>query len=384
MNKNEKRYYELAKKWLDGNITDAEKKEFDAWFNEGLDEDIIVPPSFASSEEVLRQRMLQTVSSKIGKRKYLKTERGLMQLAAASIFFILAGFALYLFSKKKEYAQQSMAISVQEKITPSISPGGNKAVLVLGDGSQIVLDTAQTGTIANEQSTKIIKLKSGQISYTGSDASLSATTYNTLWTPKGGQYQLELADGSKVWLNSTSSLRFPTSFVGNERIVELEGEAYFEVAKNASAPFKVKVKDMEVKVLGTHFNIMAYADEAQIQTTLAEGSVQVSHQNQKLVLKPGQQSRVSANKQLEAGAVDVDEVIAWKNGLFHFSDADIQSIMRQVARWYNVEIVYEDNITTKFNGTISKTVGIEKLFQMLELTGAVHFTIKDNKIIVGS
>jgi ferric-dicitrate binding protein FerR (iron transport regulator) len=194
-----------------------------------------------------------------------------------------------------------------------------------------------------------------------------------------------LADGTKVWLNAASSLRFPAAFAGKERIVELNGEGYFEVAKNASMPFHVRVHDMDVQVLGTHFNINAYTDETAMRTTLLEGSVQVSQGEQTQLLTPGQQAAASQNGQIQlADGVDVEEVMAWKNGMFQFQGADLETILRQAARWYDIDVEYKQRISDRFSGQISKNVNLSQLLKILELTGKVHFEIEGRKIIVKS
>ena len=233
------------------------------------------------------------------------------------------------------------SIAVTPK-TEDIAPGGDKAILTLADGTKVVLDTAGNGAITRQGNVTVIKLN-GQLAYQPSTlTSTSTLTYNTISTPRGGQYQLVLADGSKVWLNAASSLRFPTAFAGKERRVEVTGEAYFEVAHDAAMPFIVQRGEAEVKVLGTHFNINGYEDEPSLKITLLEGKVRVSSRDQTAVLKPGQQAQLqTTNSKLQTtNQVDIDEVVAWKNGLFQFEQADIKTIMRQVARWYNVDVVF--------------------------------------------
>ena len=271
--------------------------------------------------------------------------------------------------------------------TPSlqndITPGGNKALLTLSNGTVIVLDTVGTGVVSRQGGVKAVKLDEGHLAYNMDNAGIDAITYNTLSTPRGGQYKVTLADGSNVWLNAASSLRYPTGFRGGERIVEITGEAYFEVAKNPSMPFVVKVNGAEVRVLGTAFNVMAYDDEAEVKTTLLQGSVVVSKGAVSRMLKPGQQARLGAGGTISLDEdPDTDEVLAWKNNLFAFNDADIESLMRQIGRWYDVDVQFEGKISKHFNGNISRAVNVSKVFKMLELTGSVHFRIEDKKIVV--
>jgi ferric-dicitrate binding protein FerR (iron transport regulator) len=211
----------------------------------------------------------------------------------------------------------------------------------------------------------------------------SEVLYNTISTPRGGQYELMLSDGSKVWLNAASSLRFSASFVGKERKVELLGEAYFEVAKNAAMPFKVKVHGMEVEVLGTHFNINSYDNESMIRTTLLEGSVKINKNNSSSLLKPGQQAQMNKAGEIKIiNNVDVEEAIAWKEGKFQFDKADIHDIMRQLARWYDVDVEYKGTVSSHFGGTISRDVNLSQVLNMLHLTGEVNFQIQDKKVLV--
>jgi ferric-dicitrate binding protein FerR (iron transport regulator) len=200
---------------------------------------------------------------------------------------------------------------------------------------------------------------------------------------------LVLSDGTKVWLNSVSSIHYPTAFVGKERIVDITGEVYFEVMKNRAMPFKVMVNGMQVEVLGTHFNINSYEDEANIKTTLIEGLVKIVNNRKASFLKPGQQAilrlRIGQDEKREMKIVDnadIEEVVSWKKGLFRFQKADIKTIMRQVSRWYDVEVEYEKEVTETFSGTIPRNVTVSKLFAMLELTGHVHFKIDGKKIMV--
>jgi ferric-dicitrate binding protein FerR (iron transport regulator) len=280
-----------------------------------------------------------------------------------------------------------------------IAPGGNKAMLTLANGSTIVLDSAQDGTLAQQGTTKIIKLDGGALAYRAAtdskgqatDQAIGQTGYNTIATPRGGQYRIILPDGSKVWLNAASSLRFPAAFTGGERTVELKGEAYFEIAKNAEKPFHVRVpaggtggEDMDVEVLGTSFNVMAYANEEKIHTTLLEGKVKVKQGVLAENLSPGRQATVDQTTHaMEVTEGNIDQAVAWKDGLFRFKETDIRELMRQVERWYDVEVVYR---TTRgdqdFTGVVSRDKNVSTLLQMLELTGTVHFRIEGKKIIV--
>lgn len=263
-----------------------------------------------------------------------------------------------------------------------IVPGGNRAVLTLADGDSIVLDSSRQGTLTKQGNTKIVRLNTATLAYNTGNEKSRETVYNTLTTPPGGQYQVILADGTSVWLNAASSIHFPAIFSGNERRVTLTGEAYFEVAKDAVRPFKITVKDMEVEVLGTHFNIMAYDDENSMNTTLLEGSVKVSRGSSNKLLAPGQESRIGRTGDIKLMQADVEEVMAWKNGLFQFNAYNIEKVMKQISRWYDVEIVYEGDIPTgHFSGLVSRQNDIVRLLKIMQ-AGGVRCKIVGRKVIV--
>jgi len=302
--------------------------------------------------------------------------------AAAAIIICMLSTATYFLLKPEHPTQISRTGNIKIPDKNDLAPGGNKAVLTLANGSSIILDSAQNGTLTTQGNTKILKL-GGMLSYVDSSKLSSAVLYNTISTPRGGQYQLVLADGSKVWLNAASSLRFPAGFTGKERKVELMGEAYFEVAKNASMPFKVEVNGMEVEVLGTHFNINSYHDEPAIRTTLLEGSVKINKNNTTSLLKPGQQAEVNSAGEVNIiNDADMEEAVAWKDGKFQFDRADIYTIMRQIARWYDVDIEYKGSVSSHFGGTISRNVNLSQILNMLRLTGEVKFEVRGKKIRV--
>ena len=267
-----------------------------------------------------------------------------------------------------------------------IAPGGNKAVLTLANGSTIVLDNAHDGVLAQQGGTNVEKVDAGSLAYNAGGKGNEAVMYNTIATPNGGQYQVILPDGSKAWLNASSSLRFPTRFEGKERSVELRGEAYFEVAQRSSMPFRVKLPDngMDVQVLGTEFDVMAYANEQTSNTTLVSGKVNVVSKGAVRVLEPGKQAILdNQTKAMHVAEANVEQVVAWKNGLFRFRETGIRELMRQVERWYNVQVVYEtEGKDQDFTGVVSRNQPVSALLQMLEMTGTVHFRIEDKKIVV--
>ena len=265
-----------------------------------------------------------------------------------------------------------------------ISPGKQSATLTLANGKQIHLHETQNGRIAEESGIRISKTTDGQLIYEVSDKSQGEIEQNTLSTTKGETYRIKLPDGTQVWLNAASSLSYPVRFANQKnRTVTLTGEAYFEVAKDSKHPFIVQAAAQQVEVLGTHFNVNSYADETAVQTTLLEGRVQVSSHSQKLLLAPGEQSTLTARGVLKSRPIDTAPVIAWTNNEFMFDGDDIESVMRKVARWYNVEVIYQSKKTTeKFGGGISRFDDVQKVLSLLEKTGAVHFRIDGKKIHV--
>jgi transmembrane sensor len=277
-----------------------------------------------------------------------------------------------------------------------VPPGGNDAVLTLADGSKISLTDADEGELLETSGVRIIKAADGQLVYSIDPAILKnqhTITFNTITTPRGGQYQVNLPDGTKVWLNAASSLKFPTTFTKlKERKVELSGEAYFEVSRNKQQPFKVistianSYRAQEIEVLGTHFNISAYDDEPDTKTTLLEGSVNVSGRrgttSASMMLIPGQQA-VLSNHQFKIQTADTEEAVAWKNGNFVFANERIESIMRKIARWYNVEVIYQGKITDNdFVGTVPRFKNVSEALTILELTKTVHFKVEGRRITV--
>jgi transmembrane sensor len=306
-----------------------------------------------------------------------------IRLGIAAAFMVFVGFGAYVFlNQKKQPGAKDIA-----KIRPAhdVLPGGNRALLTLANGKTIYLDNAQNGILAKEGNAQINKTRDGQLVYEdgGNGSNNGAAAMNTVTTPRGGQYQLVLDDGSKVWLNSASSLSFPAVFTGKTREVEITGEAYFEVAKNAAKPFRVKANHTVVEVLGTHFNIMAYNDESVMKTTLLEGAVKISNMQNTSILKPGQRASLNQNGKINViDDADADDSIAWKDGLFQFRDADIEGIMRQVARWYDVQVSYEGKVPVReFTGRISRNVKASELLGMLKYAG-VNYKIEDKHITI--
>ena len=312
--------------------------------------------------------------------------------AAAVVLVIVVGMVVAPVKKKPAPA---VVMAPKQEIVRDIPPGGNKAILTLADGATISLDDCKKGDIARDGNARIVKGgDSGTLIYHAVAGNQQDMAYNTITTPRGGQYQLTLSDGSKVWLNAFSSLHFPTTFNGKERAVELTGEGYFEVAKNTTMPFSITVNGVTVHVLGTHFNINAYRDEPVVRATLIEGAVKVEVAGQAVLLRPGQQAVTTGQRAVEGGAdqwlkldpaADLEEVMAWKQGIFNFKNLDIESIMRQISRWYDVEVVYEGGKKPEghFSGMISRNTPALTVLKMLEY-GGVRFTIESKKIVIGN
>jgi ferric-dicitrate binding protein FerR (iron transport regulator) len=336
------------------------------------------------------QRILQlTAPPKTEVRSLIWNKR--LRYAAAAILLPLAVGTYLLLARKTSPAP---ALVVHRIVQPIVA-GGNKAILTLNDGRKIDLDDASTGEIATQSNTVIKKTASGVLVYdtdpkTGTPLEKTALPqFNTITTPKGGQYQVVLPDGSKVWLNAASSLKYPAQFDPKERLVELNGEGYFEIAASSRLPFVVLSNHQKIEVLGTMFNVNAYGEEACVRTTLLNGAVRVGaipdNQGPPIppgILKPGQQSELFGHD-LRITEGNTEAALAWKNGMFQFENEDIQVVMRKIARWYDVEVEYHGNMKGKmFTGTISRYENVNEVLKYLQLTGTVSFTIKDRKIIV--
>jgi len=303
--------------------------------------------------------------------------------AAAAILACILGAFIWFREKG-----QSPAPLATNTATPAndILPGGSKAQLTLADGTIIELDSAGNRNLATQQGSRVIN-KNGEVIYTPDGNTQHMTAINTLRTPRGGTYQLSLPDGSKVWLNAGSAVSYPVAFTGRERLVELTGEAYFQVAPHADMPFKVKVNDKQViEVLGTSFNVMAYEDERYISTTLLQGAVRVTLNGKQVVLQPGQQAK-AAEAQLSVKTLDpngISKAIAWKEGRFNFQDATLQEIMRQLSRWYDIEVVYEKGVPDiEFIGEIERSLPLSDVLKGLKMSG-VNFRLENGKRLIVS
>ncbi|TSJ36601.1 FecR family protein [Mucilaginibacter corticis] len=355
-----KQFLELVKKYQNGTLSAEERRLLDAWYNRYGEEskDELDEAGLAETESLLRGRLPLAPPAKI-RRLWPRIA------AAASILLILSAGAFLIIQK-----QAKPVIIAQH----DIAPGHNRATLTLAGGKQIALTKKSNGTLAVQGATTIIA-GGGAVTYTIVDKE-NMVSYNTLSTARGeaSPFPLVLADGTKVWLNAQSKLTFPTVFNGKERIVELTGEAYFEVKHNAAQPFKVKTANQTVEDLGTAFNVSAYIDEKATLTTLVEGSVKVNNK----VLKPGQQT--DGEKITE---VNTSQYLAWKNGDFDFENNDIRTIMRQLGRWYEMDVDYQGTISTDgFSSLISRQHNISSVLKLLERTGGVHFKITGRRVTV--
>ncbi|MFD2919860.1 FecR family protein [Terrimonas rubra] len=327
--------------------------------------------------EIIGERVYSKIINGIkpAPRRYIFLLRPLLKVAAV-LLVLLGGFFLY-----------NRSLSPGKKAPEVfITPGSEKAVLQLADGTLILLDSAGTGNLATDGGTQIVKLADGTVAYQDAGAVPNGlVAYNELQIPAGGFYKLQLPDKSMVWLNSVSSIRYPTKFTGKERRVIVKGEAYFEVAHNKLQPFIVEVAGkQEVTVLGTHFNISAYADEAVIKTTLLQGSVKVkaAGMDKQTRLSPGQQSIWQARAGITTrNGVDIEQAVAWKDGYFQFDETETTEIMRQLSRWYRTEMVVDPPLKGQtFSGKIPRTDNIEKILNIFERTGSIRYTIDGNTI----
>ncbi|MFL9481961.1 FecR family protein [Chitinophagaceae bacterium LWZ2-11] len=379
----------LIEKYLNGNATDEERSELLGWYRSVDHTNIEIPVSSSEEKEAIQNRILKNILSNIKREKTVgigwgnEKRAGRYKWMAAAILLLVVGTVFLI--RTISHPKRDNSTTPGAMAESSILPGSNKAILTLADGSNISLDSLNKETIANQGSATIVKQGSGCLKYEAANASGNNTIpTNSITTPKGGQYAVVLSDGTKVWLNADSKLTFPTAFTGNQRNVTLKGEAYFEVAKNKEMPFVVKVDETEIKVLGTHFDIMAYDDEAAIATTLLEGSVQMSHNKQTTLLKPGEQGSYNKSQNnLTVHEADGDAAIAWKNGYYYFNRTDLQTVMRQIARWYNVEVEYKGNVPKDeiVGRKIPRSADVSEVLHIMELIG-IHFKIEGRKIIV--
>lgn len=390
-NMDQKEFQQLAEKISSGIATDKEVALYNYYYNkfqESAEWDSHVLGKEGEVENELYARITADLPG------YPKKMRAFPYLKIAAAAVVLIAISIGVFVQNQEQAHLS-AYKEEHRLKQDIDPGTNKAILTLSDGRVINLDESHNGILMEQDGAQINKLKDGQIAYTSPEnlqkGGLGENAINTITIPRGGQYQLVLPDGTKVWLNSSSSLRFPAAFTENNRVVELEGEAYFEVAaiysKNSSQrqPFIVKTSLQQIEVLGTHFNVNAYPNEEVIKTTLVEGKVNVASiaTGEIRTLNPGQQTHVAKTGNIRLFKnIDAEEVTAWKNGMFYFNNTDMATIMRQLSRWYNVEVDINEMPQQKFNGALSRDVKLSQVLQMMETTSGLKFKIDERRIFM--
>jgi transmembrane sensor len=362
------RLHTLFSRYLDNTLSDAEYAEF--W--QLLEEEGRLQELGPDLQELWRSRTEYSLPAAEWDQKINliladqrpKVRRMRVWRYAAAVLVIIGGALAYNWLQKNDHPPEHIADVPAVK--QDVTPGTNGAILTFSNGKTIVLDTARNG-----QLTEGVTKNDGSVAISG-----NSVEYATLTTPRGKQQQLVLHDGTKVWLNAASSIRFPSSFTGDRREVEITGEAYLEVAENKTKPFIVHAGQSKVEVLGTHFNVMAYGNENSLQTTLLEGSVKFRHGDKTVLLKPGQQSRLTANKEIVLiRDADVETAVAWKNGKQAFSKSDIRSIMRQIERWYDIDVEYKGEVPKRtFSGDIARSANLSELLKLLEASD-IHFVL---------
>lgn len=373
---------DLLEKYRAGRCTAEERQLVEAWFAElGAD----AHPGESLINDMQRRAWSSMAPLFPGRQKQWKP----LAAAAAVLILLLAGLYGYHYGN---FGNEKLT-AARNTGAATIVPGGKAAILTLSDGSKISLDDAGEGNLAVQGNANIVKLENGQITYRENGQS-EASGLNVLQTPRGGQYAVTLSDGTKVWLNAESSITYPTAFTGRERRVSITGEVYFEVAHRKNQPFYVMSEHQELRVLGTHFNVEAYGDDTQTRTTLLEGSVRVTPTirgsaaataSAGTTLKPKQQAIISSGgKAVEVSAVNPDDVVAWKNGLFVFNNESMESVMRKIARWYDVQVVYEDDGPKEefFGGSVSRFDDVNTVLNMLEKTGDVRFQVTGKTVFI--
>lgn len=367
----------LVKKYQDGTATEQERSFVERYYQSFEQKRPVSETLSAAEKEEIETRILHKIQAGIEREQVPVVplyRRRIKRITAAAAVLILA-VSIFLLTRNTADINFAQTAPVND-----VLPGTNKATLTLASGEVIVLDSARQGLLATEGSATV-QNTGGSLTYQLNGAG-TAPVYNTLTTQKGEQYPITLSDGTKVWLNSSSSLYFPVAFAGKERTVQITGEAYLEVAKDRARPFHVKVNDMDIEVLGTHFNVNAYANEAVVATTLVEGSVKVRAGNKSVLLHPGQQSLVQKGNISVSEEINIEEVTAWKDGYFLFNKTELQVILRQLERWYDIEIRYEGAIPKKrYAGEISRNSNLSAVLKILAESG-IQFRMEGKKLIV--
>lgn len=380
----------LIQKYINGTASPEEREQLLNWYRSQQPETVEWPSARETEEKQVYDRMLSNIDRHIDASYPQPVPLSKWYyIAAAAAIFMVGSFATVLYLDKA--APEKVQVLTYKN---DVKPGGNKAILKLADGSELVLDGATKATFAHQEGLNIARISDGQLAFDkqpkGAQTDSGTPKYNTISTPKGGQYRVILPDGTKVWLNAISSIRFPSYFSAGERRVEITGEAYFEVSKNKQMPFRVISGQQVLEVLGTKFNINAYTNEPQINTTLAEGSIRLNRINtsESSILKPGEQAQLkTGNSRLAAKivAADLDEALAWKNDAFVFNDMPITEIMQQIERWYDVELVYSGaKPDLRFTGIIPRNSNLSTFLRVLEGSGGLKFGIEHKKVFIQS
>jgi transmembrane sensor len=390
MNQNRINY--LLKQYAAGVLTAEEQRELDQLCTGTDREELLQHIASLAQQEHHRPSSISEETSTATFQKIIAADktrtphidvarRRIGWMSAAAVLLLSFAAFLYFFTSRRK---NPVAIDQATPLKPEKQAGRNTAILYLADNSIVELDSMSNGLVTTQGGSRVM-LANGQLAYVPAKKGNSTTiSYNRITTPRGGEYTITLPDGTQVWLNAASSLKFPTAFTGEKREVELSGEAYLAVAEDKAHPFEVKIRNMNVAVHGTQFNIMGYEDENKIVTTLVSGSVAVTSATDTAQLSRGEHA-VLNNKDgnLFTEQADVEEETAWKNGRTYFNGASITQIMRQVSRWYDVDVEYKgDVVNMDFTCTVSRKDKLSKLLTLLELTGAVHFSMEGNTIIV--
>jgi ferric-dicitrate binding protein FerR (iron transport regulator) len=378
----------LLKRLREGKCTDEEIDKLNSWYHnlKGGRADFEVWLGEAGGKEQLTGQLFVRFNQRmIGKQK--KQNRQIWYRSVAAILIVLTTSIVFI--QKQKMQSNDLKGAIAKKIT---APGTNKATLILADGTKIDLNNANNGFVANQLGFKVKKTADDKLIYEPRGTGVvgggrNKLLYNTITTPRAGQYEVELSDGTRVWLNAETTLKYPVRFTAGERKVELTGEAYFEVAHNKTLPFRVATAEQTITVLGTHFNIKGYMDEQTIATTLIEGSVSVfdriSGQNE--ILVPGKQANIKrGDGVISIADASIDEVMAWKNGYFVFDNQDIKDVMRLVSRWYDVDVDFKLSKSVRFGGTFSKSSDLKELLKNFALLGNLHFELKERRITVSN
>jgi transmembrane sensor len=380
---NKQYFLQILTKYRLGEATQEEIKFLEAYYNLfDLTDGLITDENEADYlhlKDAIKANVDRQISEYEKKPVSMPSRSGWVRYAVAASILLFISVGAYFFVQHNSKADNLAAGTYK-----GIVPGTNKATLTLANGTTILLDDAGKGQIAKQAGVKISKTADGQIVYQAEATGQEQAVQNTVTTPKGGQYRIILPDGTNVWLNAASSISYPTLFKGAGRVVTLNGEGYFEVAKNKAMPFRVKSGIQTIEVLGTHFNINAYTDETLVKTTLLEGSVKVISATNSTLIVPGEQAAISwaGNGAISKQQVNVEKEVAWKNGVFSFADEDIREVMRQVSRWYDIDVFYEGDIPNeKFFGEISRSSNLADVFKILELNN-MKFAVEGKTVKV--